>query len=871
MAEMTPMMKQYLEMKERNPDSILFFRLGDFYEMFNEDARLVSKELDLTLTTRDRNKPPEERTPMCGVPYHSCDSYIARLIAKGYKVAICEQTEDPATAKGLVDRDIIRVITPGTVIASSMLEEGRNNFLCAVYADSAALGLCLCDISTGEVFATSFPSGEEALPHLENELGRFHPAEAVLSDGAWNLEGLTDFLREKLDCLCENGGEGRFRYNVSRTQVEGQFRAGLDSLPEGDRAAVQATGGLLSYLYETQKTDLSHIAVFTYYTAGQFMELDLTARQTLELTETMRGKEKKGSLLWVLDKTRTAMGHRLIRGWLERPLLSPVQIARRQQAVNDLVGDIITREELALELREVTDLERLIGRVVYGSAGGRDLAALGSGLGRLPRLRELLEGCPSALLQSLREELDDLPQLRDLLQRALVDEPPFSVREGKFIREGYSEEVDRLRNVIDHGAELLADLEGRTKEQTGIRNMKVGYNKVFGYYIEVAKSQTDLVPQDWVRKQTTVNAERYISQELKELEHTILSAQDKVVALEYQLFVELREEVCAHVAQIQAAAAAVAQVDVLTSFAVVAAANQYCMPLVDSSSILSITEGRHPVVEKMLKNAVFVPNDTHMDDGGDLCAIITGPNMAGKSTYMRQVALIVLMAQMGSFVPARSAHIGVVDRVFTRIGASDDLAAGQSTFMVEMSEVAQLLKNASRRSLLILDEIGRGTSTYDGMAITRAVLEHCADRRRLGAKTLFATHYHELTVLEGQIAGVKNYNIAAKKKKGEVIFLRKIVRGGADQSYGIEVAKLAGVPDRVVRRAREILEELENGSAPVGADVPIGPSSHDEQISLCDLGGQTVLNKLRMTDVNILSPIEALNLLAELKQDLNGG
>ena len=871
MAEMTPMMKQYLEMKERNPDSILFFRLGDFYEMFNEDARLVSKELDLTLTTRDRNKPPEERTPMCGVPYHSCDSYIARLIAKGYKVAICEQTEDPATAKGLVDRDIIRVITPGTVIASSMLEEGRNNFLCAVYADSTALGLCLCDISTGEVFATSFPSGEEALPHLENELGRFHPAEALLSDGAWNLEGLTGFLREKLGCLCENGGEGRFRYDVSRTQVEGQFRAGLDSLPEGDRAAVQATGGLLSYLYETQKTDLSHIAVFTYYTAGQFMELDLTARQTLELTETMRGKEKKGSLLWVLDKTRTAMGHRLIRGWLERPLLSPVQIARRQQAVNDLVGDIITREELALELREVTDLERLIGRVVYGSAGGRDLAALGSGLGRLPRLRELLEGCPSALLQSLREELDDLPQLRDLLQRALVDEPPFSVREGKFIREGYSEEVDRLRNVIDHGAELLADLEGRTKEQTGIRNMKVGYNKVFGYYIEVAKSQTDLVPQDWVRKQTTVNAERYISQELKELEHTILSAQDKVVALEYQLFVELREEVCAHVAQIQAAAAAVAQVDVLTSFAVVAAANQYCMPLVDSSSVLSITEGRHPVVEKMLKNAVFVPNDTHMDDGDDLCAIITGPNTAGKSTYMRQVALIVLMAQMGSFVPARSAHIGVVDRVFTRIGASDDLAAGQSTFMVEMSEVAQLLKNASRRSLLILDEIGRGTSTYDGMAIARAVLEHCADRRRLGAKTLFATHYHELTVLEGQIAGVKNYNIAAKKKKGEVIFLRKIVRGGADQSYGIEVAKLAGVPDRVVRRAREILEELENGSAPVGADVPIGPSSHDEQISLGDLGGQTVLNKLRMTDVNILSPIEALNLLAELKQDLNGG
>ena len=801
---------------------------------------------------------------MCGVPYHSCDSYIARLIAKGYKVAICEQTEDPATAKGLVDRDIIRVITPGTVIASSMLEEGRNNFLCAVYADSTALGLCLCDISTGEVFATSFPSGEEALPHLENELGRFHPAEAVLSDGAWNLEGLTGFLREKLGCLCENGGEGRFRYDVSRTQVEGQFRAGLDSLPEGDRAAVQATGGLLSYLYETQKTDLSHIAVFTYYTAGQFMELDLTARQTLELTETMRGKEKKGSLLWVLDKTRTAMGHRLIRGWLERPLLSPVQIARRQQAVNDLVGDIITREELALELREVTDLERLIGRVVYGSAGGRDLAALGSGLGRLPRLRELLEGCPSALLQSLREELDDLPQLRDLLQRALVDEPPFSVREGKFIREGYSEEVDRLRNVIDHGAELLADLEGRTKEQTGIRNMKVGYNKVFGYYIEVAKSQTDLVPQDWVRKQTTVNAERYISQELKELEHTILSAQDRIVALEYQLFCDIRDQVAAQSPRIQEIAGAVAQVDVLVSFATVAAENNYCMPTVDNSDRLEITEGRHPVVEKMRRDVLFVPNDTYMDNKEHLAAILTGPNMAGKSTYMRQVALMVLMAQMGSFVPARAARIGVVDRIFTRIGASDDLAGGQSTFMVEMTEVAELLKHATSRSLLILDEIGRGTSTYDGMSIARAVLEWCADPKRLGAKTLFATHYHELTVLEGELPGVKNFNIAARKKKDEILFLRKIVPGGADQSYGIEVANLAGLPPKVIRRAREILTELESQDK-----TPKQTSAREEpQVSLTALGEEEVLATLRNTQLESLTPLQAMNLLYELKAKL---
>ena len=648
LAEMTPMMKQYLEMKERNPDAILFFRLGDFYEMFFDDAKLASKELDLTLTTRDRNKPPEERTPMCGVPYHSCDSYIARLIAKGYKVAICEQTEDPATAKGLVDRDIIRIVTPGTVIAASMLEEGKNNFLAAIYAGEEGLGLCLCDISTGEIFATSFLPGAESLDHLENELGRFRPREAVLSPGAWAMEDLREFLTQRLDCMCQGLDQEPFTYAPAWEQMQAQFRSGLDSLPQGDTAAVSAAGGLLHYLYQTQKTDLGHIAVFSYYAAGQFMELDLTARQTLELTETLRSKEKKGSLLWVLDKTKTAMGGRLMRGWLQRPLLSPVLIARRQQAVSDLVEDIITREELSLALREVTDLERLIGRVVYGSAGGRDLAALAVGLGKLPHIRELLSPCSSALLQSLAGELDDLPQLRETLQNALVDEPPFSVREGKLIREGYDPQVDRLRSIIENGGDLLADLERRTKEETGIKNMKVGYNKVFGYYIEVAKSQSGLVPQDWVRKQTTVNSERYISQELKELEHTILSAQDQVVALEYQLFCSLREQVCEKVSQIQASAAAVAQVDVLNSFAVVAAANNYCMPQVDSSASLRIVEGRHPVVEKMLKNALFVPNDTHMDDGDDLCAIITGPNMAGKSTYMRQVALIVLMAQMGS-------------------------------------------------------------------------------------------------------------------------------------------------------------------------------------------------------------------------------
>ena len=865
MAELTPMMQQYLDMKERNPDSILFFRLGDFYEMFNEDAKVVSRELDLTLTTRDRNKPPEERTPMCGVPYHSCDSYIARLIAKGYKVAICEQVEDPALAKGLVEREIIRVITPGTVLAPSMLDEGKNNYICAIYADENEYGLCLCDISTGAVHAAAFPASAEGLDHLKNELGRFRPAEAILSESAFAVNGLREFLQERIDCLAQKQAQSRFDYEKSRLLVEGQFKAGLDTLPQGQMGAVCAIGGLLSYLYETQKTDLGHITTLSYFSAGQYMELDLTARQTLELTATLRSKDKKGSLLWVLDKTKTAMGGRLLRSWIERPLLSPVRIGRRQQAVGDLVEDIVIREELSATLREVTDLERLIGRVVYGSAGGRDLVALANGLGKLPRLRELLEGCSSALLGQLREQLDDLPELRELLSSALVDEPPFSVREGGFIRPGFHPEVDEYRDLLENSAQRLAELEVRTKEQTGIKNMKVKSNKVFGYYIEVAKSQIDLVPDDWTRKQTTVNAERYISQELKELEHAILSAQDKVTALEYQLFCSLREQVCAQVDAIQRSAAAVAEVDALNSLAAVAAANNYCMPQVDDSSVITITEGRHPVVEKMLKGALFVPNDTHMDNAGDLCAIITGPNMAGKSTYMRQVALIVLMAQIGSFVPARSARIGVVDRVFTRIGASDDLSAGQSTFMVEMTEVAQLLKNATSRSLLILDEIGRGTSTYDGMSIARSVLEYCADKRRLGAKTLFATHYHELSVLEGQLPGVKNYNIAARKRGESIIFLRKIVRGGADESYGIEVAKLAGVPDRVIKRAREILEELESGTVQTAA-----PAVEEEQISLMDMGSQTVLKKLRMTDVNVLSPIEALNLLAELKQDMNG-
>ncbi len=867
MAELTPMKRQYLDTKERYPDCLLFFRLGDFYEMFDDDALLASKELDLTLTTRDRNKPEEERTPMCGVPYHSADAYIARLIAKGYKVAICEQMEDPALAKGLVDRDVIRIVTPGTVIDSSMLEEGRNNFICAVYLDSAGFGLSLCDISTGEFCALSF-TGEDALHHLLNELGAYAPREAILSDGACGEAALTDFLKNRLGCRCENYGEAAFRPEIAADTLakhlkEAPSPAGADSAAP----AIQAAGGLLSYLYETQKTDLSHISSLLLSAQKQaaHMELDISARRNLELTETLRGKEKRGSLLWVLDRTRTPMGHRLIRAWLERPLLSPVPIKRRLEAVQCLFSDTVAREELALVLKEVGDLERLIGRIVYGTAGGRDLTALAGGLSRLPALRALLSPFSSALLTSLREELNDLPDLCSLINRSLIDEPPFSVREGGFIREGYNADVDCLRGILHNGKDMVAAIETREKERTGIKTLKVGYNKVFGYYLEVSKSYYDQVPSDYIRKQTLANCERFITQELKDMEHTILSAREKVTELEFQLFCELREAAAACVRQVQASARAAAAVDVLASFASVAADNSYCMPQVDLSDKIEITEGRHPVVERMLKTSLFVPNDTAMDGKDNLVAIITGPNMAGKSTYMRQVALIVLMAQIGSFVPARSARIGIVDRVFTRIGASDDLGSGQSTFMVEMTEVAELLKNATARSLLILDEIGRGTSTYDGMSIARAVLEWCADKKHLGAKTLFATHYHELTCLEGQIPGIKNYNIAAKKRKDEIVFLRKIVRGGADQSYGVEVAKLAGVPDRVIRRSREVLEELEQGGCAAPSRAEAGDGG---QLSLTDMGAAEVAERLRRTAVETLTPIEAMNLLYELKLKL---
>ncbi len=862
MAEGTPMMLQYHKIKADHPDCILFFRLGDFYEMFNEDAKTASKELELTLTSRDRSRPPEERTPMCGVPYHAAEAYISRLIAKGYKVAICEQMEDPAQTKGLVDRDIIRIVTPGTVIEETMLEEGKNNFLCALCLTGDRAGLCFADLSTGEVSATGF-DGPGWREHAENELGRYSPREVVLSREAAEDKVLTSFLEQRLACRTETGSTAAFDPDRAAGAVEKQF--GPDhGLPEGP--VFQAAGALMSYLVETQKTDLSHLSTVNYYTTGEFMELDLTARRNLELTETLRGGEKKGSLLWVLDKTGTPMGHRLIRSWLERPLLSPVQIGKRQGAVGDLVNDSVTRQELSRELKEVTDLERLIGRVVYGTAGGRDLVSLSRGLGKLPALRLLLSPFSSALLAVLRDSLNDLPQLRGLIDETFVEEPPFSVREGGFIRPGADPEVDRLRGILTGGKDMVAAMEAQEKEKTGIKSLKVGYNKVFGYYIEVSKANSALVPDTYIRKQTLVNCERYITPELKEMENTILSAQDQLTALEYQIFCRVRQAAAERVADIQRSAAAVGQVDVLCSFARVAAENGYCMPQVDLSDVIEITEGRHPVVERAAKGSLFVPNDTHMDGKEDMCAIITGPNMAGKSTYMRQVALIVLMAQMGSFVPAKAAHIGVVDRVFTRIGASDDLSAGQSTFMVEMNEVAELLKNATGKSLLILDEIGRGTSTYDGMAIARSVLEYCADKKRLGCKTLFATHYHELTALEGEIPGVKNYNIAAKKRQDDIIFLRKIVRGGAEASYGIEVAKLAGVPERVISRAKVILGKLESTPAARAS----APAAHSPaaQVSLEEVTAQGVAARLRAVDIDTLTPIEAMNLVYQLKKEL---
>ena len=863
MAELTPMMRQYLEIKERHPDCILFFRLGDFYEMFSEDARLASKELDLTLTTRDRGKEKEEQTPMCGVPFHSAESYIARLVARGHKVAICEQMEDPALAKGLVKRDIIRIVTPGTVTESSMLDESRNNYLACVYGAGGVFGLSFCDVSTGAFYATA-AEGEQAVDRMLAELGRFAPAEILRGGEALSCTALTQAISERLGCCADAGKDELFDEKNTAETVEKQFGASLEALGLAAKPVVwQSAGALLFTLRELQRTSLAHVRELEFYVSGRFLELDLTARRNLELTETMCGGEKRGSLLWVLDKTKTAMGSRLLRSWLEKPLLSPKKIDQRLTAVEELTKDTVLREDLIDLLREVSDLERVMARVVTGTANARDLVSFGTGCRSLPALHEKAAALKAPLFGVLAEELDGLADLRALVESAIVDEPPFTLREGGLIRPGYHEELDRLRDIVSGGTGTLAKIEAEEKEKTGIRNLRVGYNRVFGYYIEVAKGQVSMVPEHYIRKQTLANGERYITPELKTLESEILTAKDRITALEYELFTAVRLKLAEQAERVQRTARAVACLDVLADFAAVAVKNNYCRPEVDLSGEISIKDGRHPVVEQVLKSSLFVPNDTRLDAESNRVAILTGPNMAGKSTYMRQVALIVLMAQTGCFVPAKAARIGVVDRIFTRIGASDDLASGKSTFMVEMSEVAEILKNATARSLLILDEIGRGTSTFDGMAIARAVLEFAADRRRLGAKTLFATHYHELTDIERELDGVRNYNIAVKKRGSDIVFLRKIVPGAADDSYGVEVAKLAGLPDRVVTRARELLKQLESGT-PVRT-VTVAAS---DQLSITTMENDALRRRLEELSVETLTPIEAMNALYELKQML---
>jgi len=861
--ELTPMKRQYNAIKENNQDCILFFRLGDFYEMFDEDAKLAARELDLTLTTRDRNKPKEEQTPMCGVPYHSVDAYIARLVAKGYKVAICEQMEDPSQAKGIVQRDISRIVTPGTVTESCMLDENKNNYMACLYGEESRYGLAFCDVSTGAFFVTVCADAQAAA----SELGRFSPSEVIR--GGENIHDpiLEDALFHRLNSCIDEGKPEQFDLANAQALLENHFQAPLAQLGlTGLNAGTIAAGTLLQTLQFVQKNDLAHIRQLQYYTTGRFMELDMDARRNLELTETLRSKEKKGTLLWVLDKTHTAMGGRLLRSWLEKPLLDAAEIGRRQSAVEELVGATVCRGELTEALKDVTDLERVTTRIVTGTVNCRDLLGLARGLRSLPVVKQRLAETESALLRKLEQSIDPLNDCADLIESTIVDEPPLTVREGGIIRTGANEEVDRLRSIMNGGEGTIAAIEASERERTGIRTLKVGYNRVFGYYIEVSKSFIDQVPETYIRKQTLTNCERYITQELKDLENEILTAKERLTAIEYQLFNALREHLASQAARIQTSAAAVAAADALCSMATVAVQHGYCRPEITLGSEISIVDGRHPVVEQMLKDTLFVPNDTQLGAADNQVSIITGPNMAGKSTYMRQVALIVLMAQMGSFVPARSAKIGIVDRVFTRIGASDDLASGQSTFMVEMAEVASILKYATSKSLLILDEIGRGTSTYDGMSIARAVLEYAASPRHLGAKTLFATHYHELSSIEDELPNVKNYNIAVKKRGDKMIFLRKIVPGATDDSFGIEVAKLAGLPASVVSRARQILSELEkDGVAP----IKVIKEEPDDQISMLDLSAQQISNALRNISVETLTPIEAMNELYKLKKMLD--
>ena len=879
MAKLSPMMVEYKKTKEQYPDCILFYRLGDFYEMFFEDAVTVSRELSLTLTGKECGL--EERAPMCGVPYHAVESYLTKLVQKGYKVAIAEQMEDPKLAKGLVRREVIRVVTPGTLTSSQALDETKNNFLMGIVYLGDCFGIASCDITTGDFFVTEVQSERELL----DELAHFTPSEIVCNQ-AFFMSGIDmDELKNRCQAYVSALDPRFFSDDGCRRILKEHYRvASLDGLGLGDcPTGVIAAGAVMQYMYETQKSDLSHITSITPYSTGQYMVLDVSTRRNLELLETLREKQKRGTLLWVLDKTRTAMGARLLRSFIEQPLIRKEAILERQNGVEELNLNYISREEIREYLNSIYDLERLIGRISYKTANARDLLSFKSSLDMLPYIRDLLREFTSPVLAQICEDLDPLEDLRDLIASSIVDEPPLSVREGNMIREGFNGEADRLRNAKTEGKTWLAELEARERDKTGIKNLKIKFNKVFGYYFEVTNSFKDLVPEYFVRKQTLVNAERFTTPELKELEDVILGAEDKLVSLEYDLFCQVRDQVASQVVRIQKTAKAIASIDVFTSLSLVATRNNYVKPKINEKGVIQIKNGRHPVVELMLRDDLFVANDTCLDNGKNRISIITGPNMAGKSTYMRQTALIVLMAQIGSFVPADEANIGICDRIFTRVGASDDLASGQSTFMVEMTEVANILRNATKNSLLILDEIGRGTSTFDGLAIAWAVVEYICNTKVLGAKTLFATHYHELTELEGTLSGVNNYCIAVKEQGDDIVFLRKIVKGGADKSYGIQVAKLAGVPDPVIRRAKELVEELASADitarAKEIAEMNAAPGGHKPvpkpddvelaQLTLFDtVREDDIIKEIGEMELGTMTPIDALNTLYRLQTRL---
>lgn len=859
MAGLSPLMQQYLSIKEQNKDTIVLFRVGDFYEMFFDDAKLVSKELELTLTGKDCGL--EERAPMCGVPFHSAETYIGRLIAKGYKVAVCEQTENPSQAKGLVKREIVRVVTPGTVTESSMLDESSNNFICSIFSQKDKTGISFCDISTGELYTTMiFNDSQENA--IKDELLKFNPTEILIGGDVIEFKTLALFIKDKLSACVTMLDDEDFSFADAEELILSHFKAqSLEELNLKDcEQTVSSLGALMSYLMRTQKSGLGRINKFEFYNEQQYIHLDFNTRRNLELTEPLNSKNKAACLLSVLDKTKTSMGKRLMRSRIEKPLVNIAKIVKRQNGVTELVDNLMMRSELRDSLSGVTDIQRSITRVVCGSANARELRSMCNAFRCLPSVKASVAEAQSGIVKEMYNDIDTLSDLAEMIDNAIVDEPPFSVREGGMIREGFNQELDEIRNDMNNSSDIMAQIEANERERTGIPKLKIGYNRVFGYYIEVSNSYKDSVPDDYIRKQTLTGKERFITQELKDLEKRLLGAKDRLCELEFAVFDTVRNIIAESLERVNKTAAAIAELDFLASLAETAFNHNYCCPTISSNGIIKLTDSRHPVVENIITDTAFVPNDVFLDMSDNRVAIITGPNMAGKSTYMRQTALIVLMAQIGSYVPARSAEISIVDSIFTRIGASDDLSTGQSTFMVEMNEVAYILKNATKNSLLILDEIGRGTSTYDGMSIARAVLEYVADKKKLGAKALFATHYHELTVLENTVRGVKNYNIAAIKRGDDITFLRRIIPGAADESYGVEVAGLAGLPDSVIQRAKKILADLESGK-PQKSRKKI--KQEEPQLTLTP--EETPLEKrIKSIDINTLTPMDSMNILFEL-------